>query len=213
MIDLFDLLAVQRTLKSLLQHCIWKASILWSSLRYSLMHQGQPCLALPCLPASLAARAAPYPSPVLPFWLHSTPVASQAWGEVGNPEVSRPAVAHPAWAQHSLLPVSFRSCSGDQPRTQQMPQKRLCIGVWVLEASSLAHLCLGLAYLEMSQPVVSAGLGLGLEEAIAIEPNACPSAVNPCLDSCVPMSVNPLPHSVPLPQILKLLSVALFVLF
>ena len=188
MIDLFDLLAVQRTLKSLLQHCIWKASILWSSLRCSLMHQGQPCLALPCLPASLAARAAPYPSPVLPFWLHSTPVASQAWGEVGNPEVSRPAVAHPAWAQHSLLPVSFRSCSGDQPKTQQMPQKRLCIGVWVLEASSLAHLCLGLAYLEMSQPVVSAGLGLGLEEAIAIEPNACPSAVNPCLDSCVHVS-------------------------
>lgn len=94
-----------------------------------------------------------------------------------------------------------------------MPQQRLCIGVWVLEASSLAHLCLGLAYLEMSQPVVSAGLGLGVEEAIAIEPNACPSAVNPCLDSCVPMSVNLLPHSVPLPQILKLLSVALFMLF
>ena len=31
-IDLFDLLAVQRTLKSLLQHCSSKASILWCSV-------------------------------------------------------------------------------------------------------------------------------------------------------------------------------------
>lgn len=47
-----------------------------------------------------------------------------------------------------------------------MPQQSLCIGVGVLEASSLTRPCLGLAYLEMSQPAVSAGRGLGLEEAI-----------------------------------------------